>query len=123
MKTFRRLLGITWKEKKTNEYVWNQVKEKLQDEKMENIVDVLKRRKLTFFGHHIRANRILKTLIQGKVEGERKRGKPRRSWSDDLVDWTGLSLADLCREAENRTNWRARVSTWVHQRPYQAAMD
>lgn len=42
-------------------------------------------------------------------ERSKVNGIPRQSWCEDLVDWTGLSLTDLCREAENRSSWRASV--------------
>jgi len=41
-------------------------------------------------------------LLEGKVEGKRGRGRPRRNWIDDLADWTGLeSYERIKRAAEN----------------------
>jgi hypothetical protein len=39
------------------------------------------------------------------VEGNRKRGRPKRIWMDDVKDWTGRKTGDLIRLAEERTMW------------------
>ena len=117
MKVYRRLLGITWKERRTNDYVWKKVREVMGDSEPERLKHVVQKRKMKFFGHHVRAGRLTKVLLQGKVEGTRSRGRPRRSWTDDLEDWSGHSLATLCRKAIDRKKWRKDVSKWLHLRP------
>ena len=72
-KCFRRMLGITWQEKKTNEYVKSQVAS--LDGPQEPLLAVIKRRKLTWFGHVNRHNTLPKTILQGTLEGGRKRGR------------------------------------------------
>ena len=42
--------------------------------------------------------------------GTRKRGRPRRRWTDDIKDWTELPVAECMRTAQDRTAWRAKVS-------------
>ena len=83
MKCYRRMLKITWKERKTNEYVWNKVTEIL-GERPEPVMDVIMRRKLKYFGHQVRRNGMARALIEGNFEGDRGRGIPRRQWKDDL---------------------------------------
>ena len=39
---------------------------------------------MSFFGHIKRHDRVEKTILEGKLEGKRKRGKPRRVWTDDI---------------------------------------
>ena len=58
-----------------------------------------------------------KALIEGNVEGDRGRGRPRRQWKDDLKQWAGKGLAELNRIAEDRERWRSSVQQWVHPRP------
>jgi len=49
--------------------------------------------KLQYFGHLIqRANSLEKTLMLGKIEGKRRRGKPRMRWLDGITD---MSLSKL----------------------------
>ena len=82
---------------------------RMGDSEPERLRYVVQKWKMKFFGHHVRAGRLTKVLLQGKVEGTRGRGRPRRSWTDDLDDWSGHSLATLCRKAINRKEWRKDV--------------
>ena len=115
MKCYRRMLNITWKERKTNEFVWEKLTEILGG-RPESIIDIIKKRKLKYFGHQIRKQAMAKVLIEGIVEGTRGRGRPRRQWEDDLREWTGCSLATLSRKANDRLQWRRCVYEWVHPR-------
>ena len=52
--------------------------------------------RLQFFGHLMRrADSLEKTLILGKIEGRRRRGRQRMRWLDGVTDWTGMSLSEL----------------------------
>ena len=62
--------------------------------------------KIRYFGHIIRADKIQKTLLTGKVEGKRGRGRPRRTWASDIEQWTQRSMSKCVREAHNRDQWR-----------------
>ena len=116
MRCYRRMLKITWKERRTNEYVWNKVTEIL-GERPEPVMGVIMMRKLKYFGHRVRRNGMARALIEGNVEGERGRGRPRRQWKDDLKQWTGRGLGELGKLAENREEWRFNVRRSVQQRP------
>ena len=83
----------------------------------ERLIDIIKTRKLKFFGHQIRREALSKNIIQGKVQGRRPRGRPKREWQDDIKEWTGDSLAALCRAASDRSDWKMKVFRWVHPRP------
>jgi hypothetical protein len=47
----------------------------------------------------------LANILQGTVEGNRKRGRPKGIWMDDVKDWTGRKTGHLIRLAEERTTW------------------
>ena len=79
MKAYRRLLGVTWKEKKTNEWVWDKIKECCRRE-LEEVVDVVKRRKFRYFGHLVRGGGLEREMMEGKMEGRRGVGRPPASW-------------------------------------------
>jgi hypothetical protein len=65
---------------------------------------VAKKRKLRWFGHVTRAKGTLANIIlQGTVEGNRKRVRPKRIWMDDVKAWTGRKTGDLIRLVEERT--------------------
>ena len=52
-----------------------------------------------------------KNIMQGMVEGKRKRGRPPASWLDDIKLITGNTIADVTRAAADRRRWRFIIRT------------
>ena len=104
MRCLRKILNISYKDRVTNEAVRERITNVLGPH--EDLLSAIKSRKLRWYGHVARSEGLAKTILQGTVRGGRKRGRQKRRWDDDIKEWTGLSLADSQRAAQDRDKWR-----------------
>ena len=85
----------------------------------EDLLTIVKRRKLQWYGHVSRSSGLAKIILQGTVKGGRTQGRQRKRWEDNVREWTGLEFVKSQRAVEYRGKWRKLVakSSLVPQRP------
>ena len=98
---WRKMLRISWKEHKTNEFVRSQIGDHT------SLCQKIDRNKLQYFGHVSRRNGdcLEKIIVQGHVDGQRRRGRQKTRWTDGIKECTGLSLTAAYRLAQDRNSW------------------
>ena len=101
---YRRLLRVSWRERKTNAWVLEKIGSAM------TLRSSIAQRKLRYFGHIIRHTSLERDIIQGQTEGLRGRGRPPTSWMDDIRALTGGTVVQATRLACNRAAWRALIS-------------
>jgi len=111
---YRRMMRISWREHRTN----NSILEELQPTC--RFLAEVKQRKLQYihyFVHVVRADNLCTYILHGIIAGNRRRGRPRRRWIDDIKQWTGIPVADCVQRARDRSVWRSLVSVSVTSDP------
>ena len=70
----------------------------------EDLLTIVKRRKLQWHCHVFRSSGLAKTILQDTVKGKRRQGRQRKKWEDNIREGTGLEFGRSQRAVENRKN-------------------
>ena len=76
-------IDISYKDHVTNEEVRRKIQAAIREYEDE-LLTVVKKRKLRWFGHVSRSSGLAKTILQGTVKGKRKRGREKNTWEDNI---------------------------------------
>ena len=111
------MLRISYKDHVTDVEVRAKIQQAIRPH--EDLLTIVKRRKLQWCGQFSRSSGLAKTILQGTVKGGRRQGRQRKRWEDNIREWTGLEFAKFQRAVENREKWRKLVakSSVVLQQP------
>ena len=96
---FRKIIGITYKDRVTNEHVRKTIIQHIGP--YEDLMATVKRRQLKWYGHVTRSDGLTKVILHGTVECRRRRGRPKKSRIDNIAEWTGKSFAETQAMAHN----------------------
>ena len=109
MRCYCKILRISknYKDHVTNEEVRAKIQQAIGLH--EDLLTIVKRRKLQWYGHVSRSSGLAKTILQGTVKGGRRQGRQKKWWEDNIRKWTDLEFARSQRAVENREKWRKLV--------------
>ena len=105
---WRRLLRVPWTARTSNQFILKEISPEYSFE------GLMLKLQLQYFGHLMRRTDSLeKTLMLGKIEGGRRRGRQRMRWVDGITDSVDMNLSELQELVMAREVWHAKNRTWL----------
>ena len=103
----RRFLRVLWTARRSNQSILKEINPKY------SVEGLMLKLKLQNFGHLMWSTDLLeKTLMLGKIEGKRRRGRQRMRWLDSITDSMYMNLGEIYEMVRDREPWCATYSPW-----------
>ena len=98
MRCYRNILHITYKDHVTNEEVCAKIQRAIGPHR--DLLTIIKRRKLKWYGHLSCSSGLAKTILQGTAKGGRRQDRQKKRCEDNIREWTGLEGVGEQRKME-----------------------
>ena len=107
----RRLLRVPWTARRSNQSILKDISPRC------SLVGLMLKLKLQYFGHLMQRTDLLgKTLMLGKIEGRRRRGRQMVRWLDGIIDSMDMGLGELRELLMDREAWHAAIHGFTKSR-------
>ncbi|KAK3870578.1 hypothetical protein Pcinc_024216 [Petrolisthes cinctipes] len=104
MRCYHTILGISYLSHTSNDQVRTTIHQHIG--LYDDLLTIVKERKLRWYGHVTGSDGLAKTVLQGTVEGRRRREGQRKKWSDNIKEWTKKTFVVTQALAHDRDRWR-----------------